>query len=75
MLHHHRGETTWVIAFRALAAIIIITGILIYALWNIVLQPIQAMWLVPTGVFRAPQVPKDALSSKEIGWQIFLVSL
>lgn len=70
----YRGEKTWVIIFRAIAAIILITGIMVYAAWNVVFEPIQAMWLVPSGIFRASQIPSNAISSREQGWHIFLVS-
>ncbi|KAF9534056.1 hypothetical protein CPB83DRAFT_845022 [Crepidotus variabilis] len=72
---HFSGETHWIIYIRAVISILTLTGIVGYAIWNIALEPIQEMWLTPTGVLWSSTIPKNAISSEEPGWNIVLTNI
>ncbi len=65
----------WVILTRGTLATLIIALITIFALFNIIVDPIRETALMPVNNLRAYNLPPDFLPSTETVWNVVLVRL
>ena len=68
------GEKNWMIIFRGVLAALFIVVIVIFALFNIVLEPVRETSLTPVNNLRANSLPWDFTSSTQPVWNVVVVS-
>jgi hypothetical protein len=69
------GETPWITVIRGVFAIFLITTITIFALFNIVLEPVRESGLVPAKEIRATNVPDDFAVTSPVVWNVIVVCI
>ena len=68
-----RGEPQWMIITRGILAMLFILGVIVFALFSIVLNPVSETGLMPLKVIRSQSAPEYILTQPAV-WNIVVVS-
>ena len=69
-----RGEPWWMIISRGILAILFVLGVVIFALFSIILDPVRETGLMPLKEIRSRSVPLDFFITQPAVWNIVVVS-
>jgi len=68
-----RGEPQWMIITRGILAMLFILGVIVFALFSIVLNPVSETGLMPLKEIRSQSAPEYILTQPAV-WNIIVVS-
>ena len=63
----------WIAFLRGLLALLVISSLAIFGLFEIVLEPVSEMGLTPNRVFRSEYLPLTFNSTTPIVWNLIVV--
>ena len=65
----------WIAFLRGLLALLVISSLAIFGLFEIVLEPVSEMGLTPNRVFRSEYLPLTFNSTTPIVWNLIVVRM
>ena len=66
------GEARWLRVLRGIMATFVLIGIVVYALFNIILAPVREAGMTPFDVYRTATLPSDFRLSAVPVWDILV---